>query len=512
MSGPGPKTVTVSGTSLNNIQTDIDKRSKEPFNFDYGKYLSAVIKREDENVVKQLAHGPAGPADLSLDHYPLLNVADMAYGKVWSYDHQTQQYSREENGRKIQYDEAQSSNPETCYATYLGGVVNGQRNAEGCKRVINCIADGDPKSLSRCLNVLGDKDLWKIASDDALKVGPEKVRLVLRKFGIKGHIQEDSNGKQFKVPMSYDEWIKDVVNNRSVMSDPNVSKTITNNRPLINYIQGLLNACRNNHSILNKHNPSVIARENVPQYMRDLSMQKYKIPVGTSKVAFEYFAESLRNSVYPKNVNNDLYNPIISGSMSNVAFFSPYSTSAPGMMGGGFDSVVQPGLPSSGTNTAHQFRALKNGSGSTFKSLFQRITNSLNDVGLSMHPDDRDRIKNAIRQVEKYEDQLAKLCIILNTLVKLARAYGISFDNIDKNTPKHIDLSKINSFDDLSQFIREYVKDITKNMVSNVNIQQSINYDLMNKVYSRFASDCAGAIDSPASTSRSSNNNNLVDL
>jgi predicted solute-binding protein len=92
--------------------------------------------------------------------------------------------------------------------------------------------------------------------------------------------------------------------------------------------------------------------------------------------------------------------------------------------------------------------------------------------------------------MEKYEDQLAKMCIALNNFVKLARAYGISLDNVRGDQRKVIQFEKIRSAEDIEQFICTYVRDITKNMASNMTIQQATSYELMSGIAPRYLKDC----------------------
>jgi len=410
----------------------------------------------------------------------------MAYGRVWTFDPQRGQYYRMDGTRKVYYDDAVKGDANTCYATYLAKGQPGK-----CPRIIECIIDGNSTSLSRCLDIIGDVDLWKVAEDDVNKVAPDMVRLVLRKFGVSGDEEPDGNGGNYVVPITYDEWMNEVVETLP----QKVKTVIKSNTKLLTYLKGLISVCRANPSILNKNNPQVVTRENIPVLMQNLNMRKYYVPSANKKTQYEFFAESLRNATWPRFVNNDLWNPIISGSMSNVNFFSPYTTSAPAQMGGHFYAAVTPSLQSRGTSSSsidRQTGFLKNGSSSIFYGLFSSITNAMNDVGLTLHSDDIARLKEAIRQLEKYEDQLARMCIALNNLVKLARFYGVSLENVDREHPTVVKLTNIHNWDDIRAFIRRYVKDIVKNMSTNMSLQQSTAYELMNKISPRFLDDCSG--------------------
>lgn len=475
--------------TLTNIESNIDHRPKQPFNLNIGKFTSAAIKREDEVMDSQFRMTqPSGPINADLSVYPLLTAYDMAYGKIWTFDVQKGQYYRmDETGRKVYYDDNAKGDTNTCYATYLS-----KGNDANCMRVIQCIADGNSKSLNRCLDVIGDGDLWSVAADDVQKVGPDMVKLVLRKFGVKGYEETDSNGIKYKVPMTYEEWKSTIVPS----FPPDVQTTILNNARLNTYLRGLIGVCRSNPNILNKGNPSIISRDTTPDYIRNLNMRKYKIPAGTTKTQYEFFSDMLRNATQPFDVNQNMFNPITSGSFSNVMFVNPYSTMMPSMMGGNFYSANIPSLITKGTSfdgLDRQSQILKNGSASMFANFLTTIKNASLDIGLQLHPEDQSRIAAAINQLESYENQLARLCLVLVTMVKLARFYGITLENVDRDHPTTmLKLSEVQTMDDIRDFIRNHARTLTKNMATNMSIQQAAAYELMNKVGPRLIDECIG--------------------
>lgn len=479
---------------LSNVENNLEVRPKEQFALNIGKFTAAAIKREDDQVEQASVAQQTGKPVGTLDDYTFLTAYDTVYGKLWTFDVSKGQYYRvDENNRKVYYDDAAKGDVDTCYASYLA-----KGSSAGCLRVIQCIADGNSKSLNRCLDVIGDGDLWKVASDDVQKVGPDMVKLVLRKFGVQGYEETDSNGVKYKVPMSFEEWKKDVVS----AFPEDVKQTILSNERLLNYLQGLIGVCRANPNILNKNNPNIIARDTTPDYIRNLNMRKYKIPNVSKKSQYEFFAESLRLAVQPHVVTQDLFNPITSGSFSNVAFVSPYTTAVPAMVGGNFYSTTVPSLISRGTGDVmdRQAQIVKNGSASMFSSLLATINNAFADTGLQLHPDDIARLTSVIKKLETYENQLARLCSVLINIVKIARFYGISLENVDKDHPRIMKLSDLHTIDDIRDFIRGYARELTKNMVANMSIQQSAAYELMQRVSPRLIDDCTGKQDQSSSS------------
>ena len=493
-------TPSVANYVLSDIESNVENRPKQPFNLNIGKFTAAAINREDAimtNAQKQTTQSTAS-VDGDLSVYPLLTAYDMVYGKVWTFDSQKGQYYRTDvNGRKVYYDDDAKGDASTCYATYLS-----KGNDANCMRVIQCIADGNHKSLNRCLDVIGDGDLWSIAADDVQKVGPDMIKLVLRKFGLKAYEETDSTGAKYKVPMSYEEWKKEIV----PTFPQDVQTTILNNARLNSYLRGLIGICRSNPNIINKNNPKIIERDDTPNYIKNLNMRKYKIPAVNSKTQYEFFSDMLRNATKPHNVSQDMYNPITSGSVfpynpiasgsySNVMFINPASNMMPAMMGGFYQANI-PSLISAGTSFDGADRSgqiLKSGSASMFANFLTTIQNAMRDVGLQLHQEDQARILAAITKLESYEEQLARLCAVLVQIVKIARFYGVSLENVDRDHPKTMQkLSEIQTIDDIRDFIRGYARELQKNMVTNMSIQQSASYELMSSVGPRLIDECFG--------------------
>jgi hypothetical protein len=496
-----------SRVTLENLQTNLELRPKNQFNLNIGKFTAAVIRCEDAARESDVLKA-SNPVSDELD-YPFLTAYDMVYGKIWTYDSQVQQYYRvDDNNRKVYYDDVAKGNVDTCYATYLG---NGKA---GCDRVIKCILDGRPETLKNCLADLSELDLWKVAANDAQKVGPDMVKLVLRKFGVQGKEETDSNGVTYKVPMSFDEWQQYVVSG----FDQDVRETIMSNTNLINYLKGLIAVCRSNPSILNKHNPSVVARDNTPKLAADIGLRRYVNPSANAKSPNEFFAEMLRNQTPPAPVSMSAVEPFLRGEYANVSVISPLSTIVPSLLGGNYYSRLNqsggegsynlaanlPGLPSRGTSFNRgdkENEILKDGSASKFRALIANIYSAFSDVGLQLNPEDHKKILAVVKKMENYESQFARLCTVLITIVKLARFYGVSLENVDREHPRVMKkLSEINNLDDIKDFIRCYVRDLTKNMLTNLSVQQATAFELQARAAPRLLEEAAGKT-SPQSAS-----------
>jgi len=136
----------------------------------------------------------------------------------------------------------------------------------------------------------------------------------------------------------------------------------------------------------------------------------------------------------------------------------------------------------------------------------------LNDVGIKIHDDDKNKMKEAVTQLKSYEADLAKICIVLSNLVKLARFYNIPISDACRSNPREIKLSEIQDQNGIKDFIRGYVKDLSKNMVTNMSIQQATSYELMNKIVPRFFDDYTGRCGQNNTNSNSNSSSNLVSI
>ena len=467
---------------LNSVNMTIASRPKKDFNHNFGKFLGSYFQNSH---VKPMSVAP--PRNISIDDYPFLSTVDMVYNKVWTYDAQKNAYYRMEKGRRIYYDDNVRGDVNTCYSTYLT-----KNKPSECPRVINCIIDANPQTLSRCLSMLKDVDLWDAAEDDIRKVGVDMVLLVLEKFGVRLWWETDANGNRYKEPDSFADWVNEVVNTFA----PDVKQAIMSNNKLLSYIKGLLAVCRADPTILNRDIPSVVpnSKNNSP-YLNDLNIQRFRFPNGehVSKDAIT----SVLLSNMPQSVNNGLYNPLMG--LSNVVPFAglPGEIVPYGMMVGGrpLMTAISPLLPTVNTHGAFidsKTQQLSvNSSSKILDNLIRNISHGLRDVGLVIHNDDKERIEKAVDNLKKYEQQLSTLTQLLNKFVVLSRLYNvpISTTDIDKLTP--IKLDQVRNMEDVSNFVRSHISELTNSMYNNMTIQSHTGNTLLNRIYPRFIEQCS---------------------
>lgn len=447
-------------TVLSNVSTS---RSKGGFNLDPSKFVSAVLKRDSEVVAEQTKQLVTPEVLGDATGYPILSAFDNVYGKVWSFDSSKGQYYRiDEGNKRVYYDESATGDASTCYSTYLS-----KGNSEGCKRIIQCIIDGNSQNLSRCLDVLGNVDLWAVASDDVQKVDPDMVRVFLRKFGVQAYEDTDHNGVRYKVPMSFSEWDEHVVEN----FDDKLKSTIRGNSKLLSYIRGLLGVCRSNPSILNKSNTAIVARDTTPKYASDLNLRKYQTPAATTKSQFQFFADSLQNALKVPSVTPAVLNPLLRGNFSNVSFFSPTNVQAPVMFGGSHSLSI-----------GQASHVLKSGSSSMFSELLNSINAALADSGIQLSGEDQSKLLKSVKELETHEHALAKISTVLISIVNLARFYGASLDNVDRTNYRVLKLSDLRSPDDVREYLRKCTKDCSQTIMSNMTAQQALSNELLRHI------------------------------
>jgi hypothetical protein len=467
--------------TLHKIESDFNLRPKKEFCLDRRKFFENVIKRDEQ---KREEHKEKMEPSSDID-YPFLKAYDMVYGKIWTYDTEKKMYYRlDQNNQRQYYNDEAKGNAKTCYATYLA-----KDKPDDCLRIIRCIIDGNFNSLKRCLTLLNEHDLWKVAEDDVKKVGPDMIRLVLRKFNVKGCKERTASGEEYLVPISFEQWKRDVMEKADI--DPNVKNSILNNTKLLEYLQSLIAICRSNPNIINKNVKSIISRDTTPDYMKQLNIRPYTIPQTHKKSQYEFYANALRNLSEPSPITQATFAPLLSGNFSNVMWENPNSTYMQPMMGG-HSSVSTLYSPYYANMLPKDKRKGIFGSSSQFSHLLEVINNAYTEVGLKLHPDDQKKIEGAISKIEELENKLARLFSVLVSIVKLSRFHGISLENIDRSRPVTMKLSDLSSSDNIDEFVRGYVKEITENMMSNMTVQQGISYELFNKVTPLLLNEATG--------------------
>jgi hypothetical protein len=362
---------------------------------------------------------------LSLDDIPFLNNRiDMANGYRWIVDDDGKRLYRLQNGTKIYFDEQVINDTETCYSTYLNS-----SDSNKCKSFINCINDGDSRSLRRCMDVLKDKDLYKVAKIDYNNVSPQIVDKVLSKFNIK------INTSTGLYP-SIHAWLKTI-------QDPEIKQAIDENQGLLTYLGGLIdysNITKGGYSDRYNRGRSKMGRDlNIPF---GVHIPSYKPKTDRLIQSLQQYSAGIGNRTRTRMMANEL------GLMNNVVYTGT-KTGLRNMMGGSSDS---------------HFTCNKNADGtciSRYGRILISLEKGLEDVGINLSEPDKKAIREFIKTTEKNEMKLEKLMNIFKTFINVARSYNIKLDGepISSNV---LNLSELHTPEDVESFFKGHVNMLRK--------------------------------------------------
>jgi len=415
----------------------------------------------------------------------------MAYGRVWQWDSDaTTFYRTGTDGKKITYDK-EVLDDTNCYGTYL----NKYKSKAGvCKRVIECLADGDAESLSSCMDILNDKDLWTLAADDVENVNPISVKAVLRKFGVMARWATDDDGKKYKVPMSYDEWKSDVL----VKMDKPTKTAIENNSKLLSYLQGLLSVTESNPAIINKFQPKLARRGMGPRniktnYVVRLNKNLYYDP-RESTSPYAIMATQLRALPYG-TLAPTLFSPRL-GSLNNASFYSNIDSAA--MLGGAYSNPQTGGnfnvgnkfMLTKDTRLTGQNLTLKDGSGNIFESLFKVIDAGLSDMGIAMDATDAKRIEAAIKKIKEIEQKLIAIVRRLSIAVRIGETLGAHHFVGDRQNVAALPLDTVRTNADARNFMESHVRELRDAYEGLHGHYTNITSDLAGGIFPRFLDRC----------------------
>lgn len=123
------------------------------------------------------------------------------------------------------------------------------QNEDDYLAAVQCIADGNYKTLGKSLNIIRNRYIWSFDPIEAQKTNGDIIKLIFRKFGVQGYEEIDSNGIEYIVSMSCVEWDSSIV--AHFYAD--IRKAICENNMLYTYINKLIAMCVADPSIINTH-------------------------------------------------------------------------------------------------------------------------------------------------------------------------------------------------------------------------------------------------------------------
>jgi hypothetical protein len=378
------------------------------------------------------------------DRFPFLHsgdAVDMAYGLNWKWCPQKNEYYQMVNGEKKYYSDL--SNGSGCYGSAL------KTDDAQCQRFINCLSTGDSASLSKCMDVLVDADMFEVAKDDYKNVHPDFVKRVLGRFGFKKY-------KESKKVISYNKWFSSELNGDDKQA---VREAIKNNPKLQSYLKALVHIYNSN--LVNGNTSG-----GVTEYANRLGKKKFRVVVGSDEDRRTTIADDLRRALYPSVVGNPnaTIDALYNGALGNASFVSqPIGSMPVPIMTGGSSGISSQCMKDTGLCT------------SKYQALFYNIEAGLKDVNLKLSGDDSAIIKQALEKLEENEKTLEELMKILKVLVEVGRGYGITMTDED-SVKEIIPLSEFDNIEDMKVYFKAYVKNMTEKIKEqNKKTQQDVS-------------------------------------
>jgi hypothetical protein len=137
----------------------------------------------------------------------------------------------------------------SCYST----IVNDNGDKEKCRKYIfECLLDSDANGLSKCIDLLKDKDFFTVATEEIVKMQPLIALRTLQKFGFRVNDEYDGELKMnIKKVESVDHWTKSYMTKK--FTDKQVTDAISSNSALRDYLSLIVQYVNANPAILNKN-------------------------------------------------------------------------------------------------------------------------------------------------------------------------------------------------------------------------------------------------------------------
>jgi hypothetical protein len=405
---------------------NVDMVNSTGFSVVLSKLVSYRTKSdEDKREELTVSHD----SSVSVNDYKFLeDHHDIVSGHRWIWDSEKKQYFRESKAGgdtvRVYYDDANLNDPKKCYGLYL---KNGDEKK--CRRLIDCLVLSDTDGLIRCLDIIGDGDLFEIAMEDFKKVEPKVALAVLRKFGIL-----KIAGK--RELMSYEKWMNDVV---SKMSEEQ-KKVLKNNTNLLSYIRGLMYIWNNSHGDKDTRN---VSRSRAA---KDMGIRTFYRPTGSYKDEKKDRLLASLNELRNKNSRHSgILSAYESGLFNNVHAVSSITGSrfAPMLVGGSSTAKAMCGEKNSDSCSGN------------YRSMVESIKNGLENIGMPLSEKDKQRLTNSITTAEKREKRIEDLMSAFKSMISIAREHNLDYSG--SKVQSSIRLEEVSDMDQLGQFLKMHI-------------------------------------------------------
>jgi hypothetical protein len=338
-----------------------------------------------------------------------------------------------------------------CHGTRING---------DCDVVFQCLLNGNPKNLSRCLGKLKDQNMFKVAEREVELMNPHVATQLLKTFGFTPRKESPSG---LILPPSFDDWRRNILPN-SV--DSETQEAIVDNAQLMNYLKGLVNLLRSNPAILNVK----MGEENLSPYATRAGIHKFvqpKLAGDRSQLTASILEQGILLS--RPNVNT----MPLGGLFQNIGMNmmnSPF-----GLQQGGGD---KPNCPNA----------------NMLKNMFDVTYSEMERNGKVLVDADKKRIDDSVKRVAHLEEQLVRILEDLKLFTKLNTTFGIGRGSVGID---EVALTEVVGASQASSVTGEALGNLKNCASQNITEQSKLTSDLILQIQKSLVGTLMGAERNP---------------
>ena len=291
-------------------------------------------------------------------------------------------FTKDKDGKESKYNEAEAIAAKSCYGT-------GLKDNNNCTTIFNCLLSGNTSRLGDCLEDLKGKDMFKVGQTEVQNMPPSVALSLLKTFGFKPRKELPSMNI---LPPTFDEWSSTILLKQV---SPATAEGIKNNKPLMDYLKGVVSFVRSNPSILKENKGD----DNIDSdYVKHAKIKVFKQPFTPSN------RSTLNASILDLGVLSSA--PTINSLPFSLALGNPMMfPSMFGQRGGG----INPACVNS--------KALE--------QMFKVTYSEMERNGKQLIDSDKNRISDAVKKVAELEEKLMKIVRDLKVFNKLNAALSV---------------------------------------------------------------------------------------
>jgi hypothetical protein len=425
------KTLTFTFGSINIVTPDWSSAAVRS-TLDTKKFMKNSLIAHSKVVARSPYNGDANLDDV---------FQSIITGRVYTKKDDGKLYVRNPSGAEAEYKDGElEALSNTCFST-------GITDDNSCQTVFQCLLSGRPENLSRCLDKLKNQDMYKVAQSEVEKMEPRIAVQLLKTFGFAPR-KELPSGQY--LPPSFSDW-KSKILPRSV-HDKETREAIMENKPLMSYLNAVVNLVRNNPAIISE-NRQVLTKSTFAE-KADLAV--FVQPTTSASRA------KLNTTILEQGV-------LLSQSSSNQLFPFGGMLNNINMNRGMFNPSVQ--LIGGGSSDQTCVNA------NLLKDMFSVTYAEMERSGKVLVEEDKEKIDAAIQKVSNLEKQLIRILEDFKLFSKLNAALSVGGTvSVDPVTLKEVISSSEN------QVSTEAINNLSSCASQNIGEQSQLMSDLVFKV------------------------------